>query len=66
MARMPDEVATDLQEIGKPVVELLKPFMKKRAERLNWKSNCTLFWPACSLVTSVQDITSTGSADTDS
>ena len=63
VARMPDEVATDLQEIGKPVVELFKAFHEEtgREIKLEVEPGTFLLAHACSLVTSVQDITSTGS-----
>jgi len=63
VARMPDEVATDLQEIGKPVVELFQAFHEEtgREIKLEVEPGTFLLAHACSLVTSVQDITSTGS-----
>ena len=62
VARMPDEKATNLQEIGKPVQELFEEFAKEtgRDLKLEIEPGTFLLAHACSLVTTVQDVTSTG------
>lgn len=62
VARMPDEKATNLQEIGKPVQELFEEFAKEtgRELKLEIEPGTFLLAHACSLVTTVQDVTSTG------
>lgn len=62
VARMPDENATDLQEIGEPVKNLFIDFAKEtgRKLKLEIEPGTFLLAHACSLVTHVQDITSTG------
>ena len=59
---MPDENATDLQEIGEPVKNLFIDFAKEtgRKLKLEIEPGTFLLAHACSLVTHVQDITSTG------
>ena len=62
VARMPDEKPTDLQEVGSPVKELFKAFAEEtgRELRLEIEPGTYLLAHACSLVTRVQDVTSTG------
>jgi len=62
VARMPDEKATDLQEVGAPVCELFKSFAAEtgRELKLEIEPGTFLLAHACSLVTRVQDVTSTG------
>lgn len=62
VARMEDEQATDLQEIGGPVKELFKDFAKETGRELTLEvePGTFLLANACSLVTTVQDVTSTG------
>ena len=62
VARMPDERATDLQEIGLPVKKLFEDFAVEtgREIKLEIEPGTFLLAHACSLVTKVQDVTSTG------
>ena len=62
VARMPDEKATDLQEIGAPVAKLFEEFAEEtgRELKLEIEPGTFLLAHACSLVTQVQDVTSTG------
>lgn len=62
VARMPDERATNLEEIGAPVKDLFKNFAEEtgRKLKLEIEPGTFLLAHACSLVTRVQDITSTG------
>ncbi|MEK9772849.1 MAG: diaminopimelate decarboxylase [Opitutae bacterium] len=62
VARMPDEKATDLQEVGKPVKELFEAFANEtgRELKLEIEPGTYLLAHACSLVTRIQDVTSTG------
>jgi diaminopimelate decarboxylase len=62
VARMENEVATDLNEIGQPVKELFEKFAEEtgRQLKLEIEPGTFLLAHACSLVTSIQDITSTG------
>ncbi len=62
VARMPDENATDLQEIGEPVKKLFENFAEEtnRKLKLEIEPGTFLLAHACSLVTMVQDVTSTG------
>ena len=62
VARMPDEQATDLEEIGTPVRELFKKFAEEtgRKLKLEVEPGTFLLAHACSLVCQVQDVTSTG------
>ena len=62
VARMPYEQATDLQEIGEPVKKLFEDFAKEtgRKLKLEIEPGTFLLAHACSLVTQVQDVTSTG------
>lgn len=62
VARMENEVATDLKEIGQPVKELFQQFAEEtgRELKLEIEPGTFLLAHACSLVTSIQDITSTG------
>ena len=62
VARMPDEKPTDLQEVGSPVCELFKNFASEtgRKLKLEIEPGTFLLAHACSLVTRVQDVTSTG------
>ena len=62
MARMPYEQATILQEIGEPVKKLFEDFAKEtgRKLKLEIEPGTFLLAHACSLVTQVQDVTSTG------
>ena len=62
VARMPDEKPTDLQEVGTPVKELFKSFAEEtgRQLKLEIEPGTFLLAHACSLVTRVQDVTSTG------
>jgi diaminopimelate decarboxylase len=62
VARMPDEKATNLQEIGEPVKNLFIDFEKEtgRKLKLEIEPGTFLLAHACSLVSEIQDITSTG------
>ena len=62
VARMPDEEATDLQEVGAPVKKLFEEFAAEtgRKLKLEIEPGTFLLAHACSLVTRIQDITSTG------
>ena len=62
VARMPDEHATDLQEIGLPVKKLFEDFAAEtgREIKLEIEPGTFLLAHACSLVANVQDVTSTG------
>ena len=62
VARMPDEQATDLQEIGQSVKKLFEEFAEQTNKKLKLEiePGTFLLAHACSLVTTVQDITSTG------
>lgn len=62
VARMPNEDATDLQQIGQPVKELFEQFAKEtgRELKLEIEPGTFLLAHACSLVTTVQDVTTTG------
>lgn len=63
VARMDNEEATDLSEIGNPVKELFQKFAEETGRKLSLEiePGTFLLAHACSLVTSVQDVTSTGS-----
>ncbi len=63
VARMKDEQATDLREIGEPVKQLFEDFAKETGRELTLEiePGNFLLANACSLVTTVQDVTSTGS-----
>ncbi len=63
VARMDNEEATDLKEIGNPVKELFQKFAEETGRKLSLEiePGTFLLAHACSLVTSVQDVTSTGS-----
>jgi diaminopimelate decarboxylase len=62
VARMPNEKATDLQEVGTPVKILFEEFAREtgRKLKLEIEPGTFLLAHACSLVSQVQDITSTG------
>ncbi len=62
IARMPEEKATDLEEIGMPVRKLFEEFAKEtgRELKLEIEPGTYLVAHACSLVSRVQDVTSTG------
>jgi diaminopimelate decarboxylase len=62
VARMKDEQSTDLREIGEPVKQLFEDFAKETGRELTLEiePGTFLLANACSLVTTVQDITSTG------
>ena len=62
VARMPDEKATDLQEVGAPVKELFRTFAEETGRKLTLEiePGTFLLAHACSLVSRVQDVTSTG------
>ncbi len=62
VARMPDEKATDLQEVGTPVKTIFEEFAREtgRELKLEIEPGTFLLAHACSLVSQVQDITSTG------
>ncbi len=62
VARMSGEKATDLMEIGEPVKQLFKDFAKETGRELTLEiePGTFLLANACSLVTTVQDVTSTG------
>jgi diaminopimelate decarboxylase len=62
VARMAEESATDLQEIGQPVKELFKEFAAttNRELKLEVEPGTFLVAHSCTLVTSVQDVTQTG------
>ena len=59
---MSGEKATDLMEIGEPVKQLFKDFAKETGRELTLEiePGTFLLANACSLVTTVQDVTSTG------
>ena len=63
VARMPDETATDLQEVGEPVKALFNDFAEETGRELSLEIEPGTFLAAhaCSLVSTVQDITVTGS-----
>lgn len=63
VARMPDEVATDLQEIGESVKSIFEDFANEtgRELKLEVEPGTFLVAHACSLVTRIQDTTQTGS-----
>jgi diaminopimelate decarboxylase len=63
VARMPNEVGTDLQVCGAPVVEKFREFAAEtgREIRLEVEPGTFLLANACSVLSSVQDIVSTGS-----
>ena len=62
VARMPDEQATDLLAIGEPVRLLFEQFAKETGRELTLEiePGTFLLANACCLVTTVQDVTSTG------
>lgn len=62
VARMPDEVATDLQEIGESVKTIFEDFARDtgRELKLEVEPGTFLVAHACCLVSSIQDITDTG------
>ena len=62
VARMPYEQATNLQEIGQSVKKLFEEFAEQTNKKLKLEiePGTFLLAHACSLVTTVQDITSTG------
>ena len=62
VARMKDEQATDLRKIGEPVKQLFEDFAKETGRELTLEiePGTFLLANACSLVTTVQDVTSTG------
>jgi diaminopimelate decarboxylase len=62
VARMADEVATDLQECGAPVVEKFREFAKEtgREIRLEIEPGTFLMANTCAVLSTVQDVISTG------
>ncbi len=62
VARMPNEVGTDLQECGAPVAEKFREFAAEtgREIRLEVEPGTFLLANACSVLATVQDIVSTG------
>lgn len=62
VARMPDEVGTDLQECGAPVAEKFREFAKEtgREIHLEIEPGTYLLANACAVLASVQDVVSTG------
>lgn len=62
VARMPDEVATDLQECGAPVADLFREFAAEtgREIRLEIEPGTFLLANTCSVLSKVQDLVSTG------
>lgn len=62
VARMKEEQATDLREIGEPVKQLFEDFARETGRELTLEiePGTFLLANACSLVTTVQDVTSTG------
>lgn len=62
VARMPDEVATDLQACGEPVAERFREFAAEtgREIRLEIEPGTFLLANACSVLARVQDVASTG------
>lgn len=62
VARMPDEVATDLQVVGQPVKEKFEEFAAEtgREIHLEIEPGTFLVANACALLSSVQDVVSTG------
>ncbi|MGB0414666.1 MAG: diaminopimelate decarboxylase [Coraliomargarita sp.] len=62
VARMPDEVGTDLQECGAPVAEKFREFAAEtgREIRLEIEPGTYLLANACSVLSTVQDMVSTG------
>jgi len=62
VARMADEVATDIQECGAPVAQLFREFATEtgREIELEIEPGTFLVANACSVLSSVQDLVSTG------
>lgn len=62
VARMPDEKSTNLMEIGEPVRNLFIEFEREtgRKLKLEIEPGTFLLAHACSLVTQIQDVTTTG------
>jgi diaminopimelate decarboxylase len=62
VARMPNEVGTDLQECGAPVADKFREFAKEtgREIRLEVEPGTYLLANTCSVLATVQDIVSTG------
>lgn len=62
VARMPDEIATDLQVVGQPVKEKFEEFAAEtgREIHLEIEPGTFLVANACALLASVQDVVSTG------
>lgn len=62
VARMPEEVGTDLQECGAPVAEKLRQFAEEtgRGIQLEIEPGTYLVGNACAVLSKVQDIVSTG------
>jgi diaminopimelate decarboxylase len=62
VARMPDETATDLGVIGKPVAQLLKDFAARTGRELHLEIEPGTFLVAnaCVLLAAVQDVAETG------
>ena len=62
VGRMPDEVTTDLQAIGAPMREAFERFQSETGRRLHLEiePGTYLMSNSCALISSVQDLTSTG------
>lgn len=62
VARMPDEVGTDLQACGAPVAEKFREFAKEtgREIRLEIEPGTFLLANTCAVLSTVQDVISTG------
>ncbi len=62
VARMPDEKSTNLHQVGAPVKELFEKFAEEthRELKLEIEPGTYLLAHACSIVSRVQDVTSTG------
>lgn len=62
VARMPDETATDLQEVGAPVAEKFRDFAREtgREIHLEIEPGTFLVANACAVLATVQDTASTG------
>tara|TARA_B100001093_G_scaffold137619_1_gene130139 strand:- start:148 stop:1407 length:1260 start_codon:yes stop_codon:yes gene_type:complete len=67
VARMPDEIGTDLQKVGSPVKEAFISFKEEtgRALSLEIEPGSYLVANACSILTKAQDMTSTGESGFD-
>lgn len=62
VARMPDEKATDLQQVGAPVAEKFEKFARETGRRIHLEiePGTFLVGNACSVLATIQDTASTG------